>query len=521
MLVNWWKNGLQLSTDVRGHTDGLLIAALYSLLRFFTWHLSVDQFHLGAGVRVAALLLCPPRLWPYLLIGEYTYVAYLRHQMIETHGLAWVVLGSAFQMPAAMLIVGLHRRMMARATDIWILSVAATTAVTVALLNVCMSELLWPVPPSIPFVSRAVRYAFGDFIGILTVAPVALLSMQRCTWIELRSRLGAQTSGCILLMLLIGFCSTQMSTQAVTAKMTLQLLMVLPAVMLTRLHGWWGSTVSLPLLSLPIGLSITSTGLPSAFDPSVYETQQFFAAISVSLVALGSTISHYCDRSAKREYERRHAVTMARASQVTGELHLRQRAIDINRIGDSMDAYLSETADWLKQQGHSENANSLIRTASLYSRKFREQTSMVYPTALEHVGLFVALQAGGVNEAWSSTGRLDPPRLTGDPCRLPVELQLATYRTLTEAVYLLLQNESSQLRINARCGRIGNREGILVVVNLQERKKRLSAETCTLAVNRLTGRALSYGGTVQCRRNRIRMLFLNMAEPERATPQAP
>ncbi len=45
--------------------------------------MSLDQFYLPAGVRVAAVLLFPPRWWPYLLLGEYAYFAKMRVPMIE------------------------------------------------------------------------------------------------------------------------------------------------------------------------------------------------------------------------------------------------------------------------------------------------------------------------------------------------------------------------------------------------------------------------------------------------------
>lgn len=41
---------------------GLLIALSYAVLCWITRKLSLDQFYLPAGVRVAALLIVPPRL---------------------------------------------------------------------------------------------------------------------------------------------------------------------------------------------------------------------------------------------------------------------------------------------------------------------------------------------------------------------------------------------------------------------------------------------------------------------------
>jgi hypothetical protein len=515
VLLHWWKNGLQVKLSMRIYPDGILIAMLYALTCWAVRQISIDQFYLGAGIRVAALLLCPPRLWPYLLIGEYAYFAQLRYPMIESHGLLWVILGSALLMPSVMLIVSLHRKTMERTTDFWILSVAAAAAMVVTLLNVGMSQLLWPIPPSVPLPSRAARYLLGDFIGILTTVPFALLWMRRNTGIHWIASHRIPTVACLTAMLIPGILATQLPPEYMTAKNALHLSMTLPAILLTRLHGWWGAAVSLPLLSASIGFSITSTGLPASFDPTMYSTQQFFVVIAISLLALGSTISHYYHRYKQRDFDDEQSADFAKTSQMAGETDLRQRALDINRIGEGIDTYLSETADWLKRQGHHEIASNLIRTSSLYSRKFREQASMVYPTALEHVGLYLALQISGISEAWSTTDRMVQPRLVGDPCRLTVALQLATYRTLTEAVSLLLQQESGQLRVNARCGRVGNREAILVVVAMLDRQHMLSETTCALATRRLTGRTLAYDGTVQCRRNRVCIVLMDATGAQR------
>jgi glucose-6-phosphate-specific signal transduction histidine kinase len=513
VLLNWWKNGLQVKLGMRIYPDGLLISALYGLIFWTARQMSVDQFSLAAGTRVAALLVCPPRLWPYLLIGEYACFAYTRFPMIETHGLPWVVLGSAILMPVVMLIVRLHRKVLdgkilEGSKDAWILSMAATTAIVVTLLNVGMSQLLWPAPPSIPLVSRATRYVLGDFIGILTLAPLALLWVRRNTLVDWSSRMIVPTSISLSMMLVLGFFSTQIATDHTAAKTSLLLLTALPAIALTCICGWRGAALSVPLLNLIVGLTMPTSGLPWSFDSATFTLQQILAVASAALLALGSTISNYYHRYRVHAFNGENAASLAKTSQLAGEMDLRHRAMEINRIGDGIDSYLSETADWLKRQGHDEIASNLIRTTSLYSRKFREQASMVYPTTLEHVGLYLALQVGGISEAWSNTGCIAQPRLIGDPCRLTTALQLAAYRTLTEAVSLLLQHESGHMRVSARCGRIGDREGILVVVAVLDSHYRLSKKTRALAINRLSGRALTYDGTVQCRRNRIRMLFV-------------
>jgi len=171
--LQWSKEGLQLSLRIQ--PAGLVIAVVYAVACWGARKFSLDQFYLPAGVRVAALLVCPPRLWPYLLLGEYAYFAQMRVPMIGRYGLAWVVLGSALLMPAVAMIVHLHRRMMAGTSVIWLLSVAASAAIVVTAINLTGSHLLWPVPPAIPVTSSAGRMILGDFIAILTLALPALL----------------------------------------------------------------------------------------------------------------------------------------------------------------------------------------------------------------------------------------------------------------------------------------------------------------------------------------------------------
>ncbi|PZP76106.1 MAG: hypothetical protein DI592_19225, partial [Stenotrophomonas maltophilia] len=88
MRLNWWNEGLQLKLRIR--PAGLVLALLYAIACWASRQLSLDQFYLPAGVRVAAVLLFPPRWWPYLLLGEYAYFAQMRVPMIEKYGPAWI-----------------------------------------------------------------------------------------------------------------------------------------------------------------------------------------------------------------------------------------------------------------------------------------------------------------------------------------------------------------------------------------------------------------------------------------------
>ncbi len=491
------------------HPAGLLLAAAYAIACVSARQFSLDQFFLPAGIRVAALLIVPQRRWPYVLLGELGYFAYLRIPTIDEYGLEWVILASTLLMPMAMLVVHLHLRktISEAATGFWLLSLSISAAVAVTGLNLSLSRLLWPVPPPDTLLDAAERVVFGHFAAIITMAPLALLWARRRSGSPWQKRLLVPSLVAIALMLALGLCMQLISTDAHSTRTHLVLLAALPAITLTFMHGWRGAAIAIPLLNLPLHFATPSTGLPASFDLGTFSTQQNMAVMSVALLALGSSISYHHQRARSRGLAEETTLRLARSSHQTSERELRERAAHLKRLGDGMDSSLVEMVSWLKSQGHHAVANSLQHASSVHSRLFREQASLVYPTGLEQVGLYIALQAGGACEIWNNTHRVIPPRLAGNPCLLTVDLQLAIYRSLIEAVSLLLELETGQVCVRARSGRAGGRRGIVAVVSLLDRGCTLSARTTDQAVERLAGRMLAYGGTVHCRGNRLRLVL--------------
>lgn len=507
--MNWWKKGIDLSFRVRPH--GLAIAALYAVMCWGARQISLDQFYLPAGIRVAALLLCPPRLWPYLLLGEYAYFAQLRYPLIEKYGLAWVILGSAFLMPAVALVVGAHRKARTAASEGWLLSIAVSAALVATALKLGLAHLLSESPSSIPLATRAMRFVLGDYIAILTVAPITLLWTRRNLASESRFWRSSPTLTSLALMLGLGLFTALAPGLSDTSKTTLQLAMTLPAIVLTCVHGWQGAAIAVPFLNILIAMTTPTSGLPGSFDERTFMTQQLVAVAGTALLALGSRISQHYHQRVRRDLHGSQTAKLSRTAHMAGEMDLRERALDLRRIANGIEASLNQTANLLKMHGHDSPAMDLLTTSNAHSRQFRELTSLVYPTEVEQVGLYLALQVSGIRESWDQTHRIVPPRLAGDPCQLSIALQLAAYRTLTEAVALLLKNEQGQIQISARSGRLRDQQGILLSIALLDRDRQLMLETTKLAVERLSSRAVAYGGRVDCSGNRVRVLLLEPA----------
>ncbi|WP_294995023.1 MASE1 domain-containing protein [uncultured Stenotrophomonas sp.] len=506
--MQWWKDGLLVR--IRVSPEGLALALVYAVACWGARKLSLDQFFLPAGIRVAALLLCPPRLWPFLLLGEYAYFAHLRIPLIGKYGLTWVICASVFLMPAVMLIVHLHRRLLARTTIVGVISIAVGAATVISLLNLGISHLLWPPLRETSFLTSALRYALGDFIGILILAPLALLWIRRKeeAW---NAPAIAATLAALLAMLVIGLQATPIPTSIVEPG-ALQLLLILPipAIVLTCMQGWRGAAIGVAAINMILGLSAPADR-PDAFDAATFATQQAMAIASVALLLLGARITHFQNQHRLREEDGKAALQLARNSHLASEMDLRERAAHLRQLGDGMDLSLNEMVNWLHAQGHHAVADSLRHTSEVHSRLFRAQASMIYPSALERLGLYVALQAGGVREAWDATHRIGQPRLMGDPCQLSPGLQLAAYRSIVEAVSILLESEKGQLMIRARCGQRAGQRGIVLVVTVIDPRRGLSRATVDLATSQLSARVLAYHGALHCGRRRIRLVLLEAA----------
>ncbi|HGM6770383.1 TPA: MASE1 domain-containing protein [Stenotrophomonas maltophilia] len=507
--MQWWKEGLPV--NIRISPQGLVLMLIYAVACVTTRKLSVDQFYLPAGVRVAALLLCPPRLWPYLLLGEYAYFAHLRIPLLEKYGLAWVLLASAFLMPAVMLIVRMHRKLLARTTVLGVISIAVCAATIISLLNLGISYLLWEPLHNASFITNVMRYALGDFTGILILAPLALLWIRRAEE-QWTPRSVAATVGALVAMLVIGLQATPVPA-SITAPGSLQLLLILPipAIALTCLLGWRGAAIGVAAVNMILGLS-TPSDHPASFDQATFATQQAMAIASVALLLLGARITHFQSQHRLREEDGRAALQLARNSHLASEMDLRERAAHLRQLGDGMDLSLNEMVNWLHAQGHHAVADSLRHTSEVHSRLFRAQASMIYPAALERLGLYVALQAGGVREAWDATHRIGQPRLMGDPCQLSPGLQLAAYRSIVEAVSILLGSEKGQLVVRARCGRRAGHRGIVIVIEAIDPHQMLSKATLDLATSQLSARIIAYCGALHCSRRRIRLMLIETSD---------
>lgn len=507
MRLNWLEREFQLRIRLGGLLLMLAYATAFCVAR---QKISVDQWMLSAGLRVGVLLLFAPRYWPYLIAGEYAAFAYMRYPLIDKFGLPWAVISSAVLMPAAALIVHRHRRLIASGNPYGLISMAALCAAGITALNLGLAWLLMPTRHSAVSWDGAVTYLLGDYLGILICAPLVMLWKHRHLAIQFSRQWRLDVALALVLIVALGVYATQFPDTDVAARNSLRILMLLPVIVLTCLHGWQGATVGVAVLNLVVGFTIERPHPLGSRDLNAMVAQETLAMAGTALLLLGSTISHFYYKFMHHDRIERSALSLAQVNLLASERKFRESAARITMLGDEMDDAFRKTAQWLRERGHNAAATDMLRSSAKQVHLFREQLSLIYPSGIEHYGLYLVLQSSGIADVWEQSDRLASPHLTGNPCRLSLGIQLAAYRSICDAVAILLEHESGIVKFRARCGRKGPHRGIVINVFLLDRARTLSPQTAARAMDSLTVRALAYGGTVACRRNHIRLL---LAEP--------
>lgn len=531
--LGWLEKEFRIPS-IRILPGGLLLAAAYALLYPILRNMSADQWFLPAGLRVAALLLFAPRYWPYLVLGEYAIFAYARFPHAAHYGWTYTIVASAALMPAVAFIVHRHQRLIASGSQNWILSVAALSAIAVTAVNLGTVWLFRSTPHEAVSWSGVLTYFIGDYLAILIFAPLVVLWKQNPPVIPSIRRIPLVVLASIAVMVMLGVIAmlipipsmdptqpAQKPTPQELIQASLRILMIVPAIALTYRHGWRGAAIGVVSLNLIAGLTMRSTGETNSFDGNAFIAQEILAVAGTGLLIFGSSISHYYRKFKHRDVAGRHAIAAARINLTAGERALFDRVIRMEIIANDLDSALRNAIRKIRNSGLPGEAMALQDTSIPQLQLFREQLLLTYPSGIGHYGLYVALHSSGFFASLEQTGRLTRPRLHGNPAHLSIELQVTAYRSICDAVQVLMEHETGTIDVRARCWRQGTYRGIVINIALLDRLKVPAPATTVHAMDLLMGRALLFDGTVRCRRNRIRILLSEHVAGEPAGHRVP
>lgn len=494
--------------DWRSIGRGIVLAVAYALCFWIlrNSNITLDQWYLPAGLRVAALLLFRRSYWPYLIVGESAALLYLRIPRIDEYGVPFVFFSAITAMPLVAYLVWLHRKKRADAEGIqWLLQLAGVAAIGATMMSALLAyglidELRVPTDRSSEF-----KYIVGDYLGILTLAPIVLLWQQRKIAYPFPRKLHVDSAVALAVIIALFVMAVMLPDPA--AKNTLRILMILPAAALTFLQGWRGAAVGVVSVNVAIAMTITRTQTEGNSDPNALAAQLVLATIATILLGLGSTISRYYRNAIRYGLAEAKAMEIARKSFVASEHEMQRRVQYVDDISDVVSVAFQSAAKRLRDCKHSTAALELRNYSATYSAQLKEQLRHIYPADLAQHGLYKALSSSMI--AGQFGGRCNViSKLRGDDAVLSADLQLMIYRTLSDLLALLAIAGHQNLILQARCRRTLMYSGIAICITAPDAG--FKPEIAKIDNLDASGRALAYGGRVHLRGRRI---YIVMHEP--------
>lgn len=461
---------------------------------------SNDQWYLPAGLRFAALLVTPSRLWPSLFIGDVAALATFRAAMIPEYGLLYYACSSLATWPVVALVVSrlgtINDRLgVGSAADAIALIVAGLlSAELVTLANKAMLAYL-KIGGGHMVYADLIGWSMGQVQGImLALFVVALFAKGRDARPAERFFLADSLAAVALCVALVSFVLV-MAPHDAGALIAMRLCLLLPAVALTFRHGWRGAAVG----SIAASIALFST-IPhqeaGQVDSAGMLMQEVFAFVSASLFVLGARTHQVEKAGAGCSDEQADVLRHTREQFESHEKRQRETALRAEAMQSDSRERLGPLVTLLRKSGQAEVAMSLVGMAHTQASHFgRTVVDSIYPLTLERLGLFAALESEAFAAHFAGTAHTFD--LVGRPHAISLPAKLAAYRVLGEAVEWMLVSKPQRIRVGIDCSATPEGESTIcmeVQAIVPSITARSSVQTARLA--QLRNRVMAYGGSL-------------------------
>jgi MASE1 len=485
---------------------GLTLSAAYCAVFLLGWYYSLDQWFLPAGIRVAALLFLPYRYWPYVFAGDAGALLVLRGPKVDQYGEAWAYLSPFLLMPLiACLALAFNRRFKtARERWQWLPLIGISLALWSALSNMTLN-IAFSGPGAFDSLAEYFRVALGQYLGILIVVPPLFVWARRSrTWFPTDKL----TRDAIISASILGaMCFAIVLRHDIEASLiqSLLLLMMLPAVGMTFLHGWRGAALGIVAVNLAIGMTLPRIGVAGAYDATAFVAQQALAAAASALLVLGTVISEHYEKARRSGVAEQEAIKLAQSSFFSTEQVLREQLLYLAQMQLGVDDERRDMTEWLKSRGHYEAAMDLNTRGVMHRRMFDVQSQALYPMRIEQDGLYAVVHSETFTDFWAGDAEVIYA-FKGQPRDLSVDLQLVAYRCICHAFALLSECQPDEYRIKMRVWQGRQRRGIVLFITTPNAPPK-TTQAGIAAAALLNARVKAHGGIARRDPYRVRILL--------------
>lgn len=463
----------------------IAVAAGYAVGYALLQRVSNSHWLLFDSLRLCALFFLPYRYWPALLIGEMAGLSYFGLRCMSQFGTLWTAVMMFPPVAIAMPLVHWcreRRRLFptARTTSMTVLMGCTLVASTAWTLLDILALAVAKVPAGsapIDYSGAAGRYFLGNYLGILTLVPLALLLREELAgthisklWARMAdSRLLLETLSLLLPTLaLLVWLATGVAGEASEAA---RVGMFLPVAWLALRHGWRGAAIGGSAASFAVVLS-----MPGVYDRGTLQAQVFIAFTITTMLLLGARIATLHQREERERADTRLALAMAQRNVYLGELQLRQTSYALEQMSGAIQASYTQLLGKLKCLLPGTDERVYYRQAAVAQHQMYRLADSLYPLAWRERGLPAALREGSIPRALDEAGivywcDVDPEALA----ELSAGVHIALYRLASEMIsYACAKRNVSKISLRLRTGAFGGRRWAVMCVDSKVDYERLS-----------------------------------------------
>jgi two-component system, NarL family, sensor histidine kinase FusK len=456
----------------------IAVAVGYGLAVVLFRKLSISEWVVLAGLRFSILLLAPYRYWPSLIVGEAGYYIYQAVSCADSWGVTWSVCSAIPPIAYVAPIMYWVRKKWGfiDATTVHMgrllgCAMAVSLLVTLHSLSLFFVMKNLPVGYVVNYRAFASDYFLGNYLGILTVTPLALFVYQMAFGVNVnqlcrrivdsRMLFESVCLGVPLLMFLLWIGMT--ASPHAQERQVVQIAMFIPVVWLALRHGWQGAAIGGAAASCAVMVL-----MPANHDYDTFRAEAIVAFAISSMLLMGARIA-LLDRNASQERtDFRMALALAQRNVHSGEMQLRMTSQALDQIRETVQSSFAVMMGRLRLLQPAVDDRGYQRHALLAQDQLSRLAEGLYPVALRERGLPNALRDGALAQMLDEAGVAYACELRGPVSELSNTLRMTIYRVIWEAIAdACLKQEIDRIRVRVRGLHRQGRRAVVVTIYFQ------------------------------------------------------
>ncbi len=516
----------------------VLVAGVYLAVLFLFRAVSIRHWFILTGLHVVVLMLAPYRYWPALFIGDTALLAYISFSRVDQYGLLWATVNTipsiAYEAPIVWWFRERLRLFPTRQTiNMPIFVLCALVIAIISTAQTIGQVQLATLPPGyvIHYGEVTARMVLGNFMGVLTVAPVTLVVYQSFAaadfqwrrWLRVLPESRFLVEGALGVFPVIAFL-VWLGSRTPEMRAMVQMAMFLPVILMAFRYGWQGAAVAGTLASFGI-----VTLMPVINDPATMQAETLVAMAISTMLLVGARMTALTQRVEQERVDSRLAMALAHRNAALGEAQLRVTAQALDQLGQSVQGAFKLMLGRLHHLQPATDDAGYRRHVERAQEQLFLLTDSLNPAVLREHGLSGALNQGALARALHEAGIRYWCDLRGPVAAFPRDMSLAVYRVVCEAIAeACLTHEPAEVLVKVRCG-VEGRAWAVVMIDIRwnpERsphvdwvtlRQRLRVSATGLGREAIEDRAATYGGRLRERAlpdgRRVMVSFLEPNHP--------